>query len=362
MTKTLKIIACSILALVLGASCTGTPQDVEHDTASGVVLVQNQSYYEVVLPGGQQLWFSAFDEQQGLEGLTTNPDSIKSALSYGTAFFVDDKGLLVTNNHVVNTTAQAEQVTKSLRKVLDQARTEVYRYYQQLQQRYQQLAAQAGMMASYAGGYDLVTMTQLSALQAEMQRMQAYYYQLQRVQVGSARITYHSKISIALNNSKVTSPADFTPCEVLAADATHDLALVRLATKKTPSGRYIFDIPSGDPLEDYSLWQSLLAKMGSDKNATLMMSSFNLGPNLAVTTNGLQSQFNQGNLSQRSDDRILYSIPSLPGSSGSPVLNLEGEIVAVNYAGLNGTQGFNYGIRVKWLQKLMADYKKSKKQ
>lgn len=49
----------------------------------------------------------------------------------------------------------------------------------------------------------------------------------------------------------------------------------------------------------------------------------------------------------------MYSIPALPGSSGSPVVNMKGELVAVNYAGLNGTQNFNYGIRIKYLRDLL---------
>ena len=58
-------------------------------------------------------------------------------------------------------------------------------------------------------------------------------------------------------------------------------------------------------------------------------------------------------ISQRTDDRLMYSIPALPGSSGSPVVNLRGQLVAINYAGINTTQSFNYGIRVKHLRNLI---------
>lgn len=51
----------------------------------------------------------------------------------------------------------------------------------------------------------------------------------------------------------------------------------------------------------------------------------------------------------------MYSIPALPGSSGSPVLNRKGELVAINFSGLNGTQNFNYGIRMKYLKSLMEE-------
>ena len=85
------------------------------------------------------------------------------------------------------------------------------------------------------------------------------------------------------------------------------------------------------------------------------MTSFNLGLIVSVTDEGIKSQFNSGNISQRTDDRILYSIPALPGSSRSPVINQKGELVAINNAGLRGTQGFNYGIRVKYLRRLVYE-------
>lgn len=70
---------------------------------------------------------------------------------------------------------------------------------------------------------------------------------------------------------------------------------------------------------------------------------------------GMKSQFNSGSISQCTSERLMYSIPALPGSSGSPVVNLQGKLVAINFARLNGIQSFNYSIRVKYFQKLMGE-------
>ena len=40
---------------------------------------------------------------------------------------------------------------------------------------------------------------------------------------------------------------------------------------------------------------------------------------------------------------------------GSPVVNQYGELVAINFAGINNTQGFNYGIRVERLREIVND-------
>lgn len=138
-------------------------------------------------------------------------------------------------------------------------------------------------------------------------------------------------------------------------DSEHDLAILQLKNKKTPEERYIFDVTEEDPLEEYDWKESITKKISEDKNSRLFMTSFNLGPTLALTKDGIKSQFNNGTISQRTNERLMYSIPALPGSSGSPVVNQRGQLVAVNYAGLNGTQNFNYGIRVKYLQKLMGE-------
>ena len=45
--------------------------------------------------------------------------------------------------------------------------------------------------------------------------------------------------------------------------------------------------------------------------------------------------------------RMMHCRKSPTGSSGSPVVNEYGKLVAVNFAGVTGTQSFNYGIQVK---------------
>ena len=53
----------------------------------------------------------------------------------------------------------------------------------------------------------------------------------------------------------------------------------------------------------------------------------------------------------------MYTIPSLHGSSGSPVLDSQGKVVAVNFAGLDKTQNFNFGIKVNHLVELLQTIK-----
>lgn len=78
-----------------------------------------------------------------------------------------------------------------------------------------------------------------------------------------------------------------------------------------------------------------------------------MGPLIGQTNEGLKSQLTSGEVSQDPDSkRILYSIPTLQGSSGSPVMNQYGELVSVNFAKVSGEQSFCFGIPVIHLTEL----------
>lgn len=86
----------------------------------------------------------------------------------------------------------------------------------------------------------------------------------------------------------------------------------------------------------------------------LYLMGYNLGPTLAITDQGLKAQITEGSISQNTDDvQLMYTIPTLGGSSGSPVVDAYGNLICVNYAGLKSTQSFNYGIKAKHLRKLV---------
>ena len=191
------------------------------------------------------------------------------------------------------------------------------------------------------------------ALEEKRKEYAETYNELDDIKASESEIKYHNKISIAYNDTYVTSTTDFVSCVITKIDSEHDLAILQLKDKKTPEGKYVFAVSNEDPLEKYDWKENLTKKVGEDKNSKLFMTSFNLGPTLALTKEGIKSQFNSGSISQRTSERLMYSIPALPGSSGSPVVNLQGQLVAINFAGLNGTQSFNYGIRVKYLKNLI---------
>lgn len=357
MKKIITFITCMIC--IITTSCGNkSEQDIEKEISSGVVLVQNQSYYEVDLSNGEKIFFSNYDEQDGIKGIATEEDSVEVVTSFGTGFFISKDGQIVTNAHVVSNTVADKDVTKSVSKIVDALKKITLAMYNDYTEKYE-AAVQAYNYANYSDDFSYEEFYKIrdikDALDEKRREYAETYNGLDEINARDSEIKYHNKISIAYNDTYVTSTTDFVSCVLTKIDSEHDLAILQLKDKKTPDGKYVFAVSNEDPLEDYDWKENLIKKVGEDKNSKLFMTSFNLGPTLALTKEGIKSQFNSGSISQRTNERIMYSIPTLPGSSGSPVVNLQGQLVAINYAGLNGTQNFNYGIRVKYLKNLIEE-------
>lgn len=357
MKKIITFITCMICMIT--TSCGNkSEQDIEKEISSGVVLVQNQSYYEVDLSNGEKIFFSNYDEQDGIKGITTEEDSVEVVTSFGTGFFISKDGQIVTNAHVVSNTVADKDVTKSVSKIVDALKKITLAMYNDYTEKYE-AAVQAYNYANYSDDFSYEEFYKIrdikDALDEKRREYAETYNGLDEINARDSEIKYHNKISIAYNDTYVTSTTDFVSCVLTKIDSEHDLAILQLKDKKTPDGKYVFAVSNEDPLENYDWKENLIKKVGEDKNSKLFMTSFNLGPTLALTKEGIKSQFNSGSISQHTNERIMYSIPTLPGSSGSPVVNLQGQLVAINYAGLNGTQNFNYGIRVKYLKELIEE-------
>ena len=73
------------------ASCGNLSEgEIKETTESGVVLIQNTSYYEVKLNNAGNLYFKGIDEEGDFVGIALERDSVEKNVSYGTGFFVSE--------------------------------------------------------------------------------------------------------------------------------------------------------------------------------------------------------------------------------------------------------------------------------
>ncbi len=271
---------------------------------------------------------------------------------------VSDDGMIATNAHVVTSTDSESEINSGMRDVFNALKLVMASQYADYYSKYEQ-AEELANEARYSDEYSVSEYQYIcsirDALKSEMNDLASTYETLDDINVHECNIIYHNAISVAFNDTYVTDFSDFEKCIVKKCDMEHDVAVIQLKDKHTPDGRNIFYVPSDNPLKEYSFSDKMSRTFGDDKNERLVMIGFNFGPVLALTEDGIKCQHTSGSISQESSTHLMYSIPALHGSSGSPVLNMAGELVAVNYAGLSTTQSFTYGVYIKYLRNLMDD-------
>lgn len=340
-------IILAMLAFVF-FGCNKSEQEINEEFSSGVVLIKNTGYYEMKLSDEISMYFTNYSEENGLENLTTDKDSIIASTSFGTGFFISENGEIATNNHVVGMMMTEKEALKIKNKVVKEAKNEVRDLYNTYDEALTEInnALLAYLFADYYDS-DYYKLEQAQkTCQEYMSVYSALFDYFNSVDVSNVDFGYINEISVAYNDEYVTSTTDFVPCVLKKVDAENDLAIIQLKNKKTPESRHVFEIPEENPIETTSLFYP-------DKNEKLFMIGFNLGPMLALTQEGVKSQCTTGAITQDRENSYMYSISSLQGSSGAPVLNRKGELVAINFAGIGSTQNFNYGIKVKYLRELL---------
>lgn len=314
-------------------------EDIEKELSSGVVLIQNKSYYEAKLSNGNSLYFTGFDKEDGIIGLTADVDSVDMSISYGTGFFISSDGKIATNHHVVADKVENQEITKSISGIIDALKSALSDEYDEVYKKYE-VASNLTEMALYDDDFSSNDYWEIrsyrDALGEELETYKQLYSNLSSLKPENSDIIYHSELAIGYNDTYVTKDSDLSSCVIRKTDKEKDLAIIQLKDKKTPTDKYIFSIADLDPLEEYSMLEKIGKTFNQDKNSQIYMPAFNLGPSLAITEDGLRLQFGSGTISRKSTDEIMYTIPSLPGSSGSPIVNKKGEVVAVNTAGIKG--------------------------
>lgn len=361
MRRIIYFICLVLLSQSLFSSCGKKEykdQELFDTCASGVVLILNQYYYETTLPEGEKVYFSEFDGENLLNMTFEEEEIMKNrTISFGTGFFISQTGEILTNRHVASPSINQTEVKGKIKDFYS-AFTDLIEYLQQeLSNEFDKLEAQKSDCYYFDYFGDICcNRAQLEEIERKQEELRSQYQEniqtikgLKDTDFSELSTRCICELGIAYNNTFVTNSADFKPCVFIRSsdDAQTDLALIQLKDKTTPENSFVFILPEISDSENEPL----------EINEHVTMISYNAGIQLSNTAIGIQAQLNTGSVSQKGDGiKVMYSIPALQGSSGSPVLNKYGELVAVNFAGLTGTQGFNYGIVTERIRKFLNNY------
>ena len=365
-----------------------TQEQLYEQTSSGVVLIQNTYYYKITLSNNgfysTNYVFSKLQdgELKNISHTISNNfnevnDTIKST-TFGTGFIISPRGTIVTNSHVINPTTNKNLIYQALIRYLKE---QIDYCNQQLEETRNRLEIFEREIRDNkkldSQGYAMM----MEGIQSSRKWIDTFtQYRNNRIRdlsLSNFDVELCSEIKIAYNGSHITSSNDLIDCFVVKDVPNYDLGIIQIADanefwnvcklddtpkwscEPTHLGGYItyrnlysdFMIP-----QDKYIFNLYNNETRNNEEIKLYMIGFNQGPTLALTNDGIKAQITQGYISQNTDSiKIMYSIPALQGSSGSPVVNQYGELVAINFAGINNTQGFNYGIRVERLREIIND-------
>lgn len=349
------IICFIIQSILLYSSCSSqsakreklTPEQIESKYSSGVVLIKNTYYFTISFNGSEVLYFTGLDSNGNPENLTLNQNELTPVTTFGTGFFLSKDGMIATNSHVAVPTVDTGSTRSSIMNYFIGMTNEWTKEINEINEKLGILklaiisSESIADKRQYQQMYDELVQGRDSSQEA--------VNMIHSLGSMDYKITVHTNIGVVYNDTHLTNINDFNECVTIADDSLHDLSIIQLKDKKTPAGRHIFKISKIKKTNNDSQTNNI--KVGKK----LYMIGFNLGPTLAMTNQGIKAQITSGEISQNSDDTsIMYTIPALHGSSGSPVIDEYGKLIAINHAGIDETQSFNYGIKANHLRNMLT--------
>ena len=320
--------------------CLKNQTEIYEKYKDAVVLVENTYAYEVRIKGSKPFVISASGSE--------NDEKTVS----GTGFFVSQDGKIVTNHHVAepwnasNIIGNSETYIKQrISEILPDSIAET-EYKKYLDTNWYNYENEEGFDEEVEEGAvekninevvtDNQTVDSTATTSENIETIQPEkiikYVSIDDIEVRGISI----KISVALHGSNNV----WLPCKTLRVtdDYEIDVAVLQLESKELPTSvSNIIDLNT-------AINDDMTIKPGT--KAVLI--GYPMGMTLANTRKGIKVQVYEGQINKESDGISLqYNVTSTHGASGSPVFNECGNLIAVNYAGYDEAQGYNFGIVAK---------------
>lgn len=294
--------------------------------------------------------YAFFAKIKGKEVVLNIPEASEQTL-YGTAFFVDKQGNMISNNHVLQPWNSPETIDKintdagNIRRKIasilttdiseDGYETFIASHWENASSEYHEDVDYDEGESGEGNGEEFVESTDSSvdsastAVDIAASIPQKNYISEDEIEVYMKTVD----ISVAVHNSS----EEWLPStiEKISEDPSVDLGVLQLTSKETPNTVVnIIDLQNA-VTDDQTLRPGEKA----------VMIGFPLGEDLAQTISGIKVQLYNGQISKESDGtKIQYSVTSTHGASGSPIFNNCGQLIAVNFSGVDQIQGYNFGI------------------
>ena len=154
-------------------------------------------------------------------------------------------------------------------------------------------------------------------------------------------------------NGEVFDEDNIIKCKVVSAgeNKEKDVALIQTVSKRLPTSKCTY-INLDESLEE----DEDKIKVG-DHIYTLgypFLSNKDIQKEQEET--GMRVIGQGGNIIQEGTEfEYAHNAPSYGGASGSPIFNKYNKLIGVHHAGMTATQGYNYGVKVKYVKELIKN-------
>lgn len=284
---------------------------IGHDTEpyKAIALVETTCYYKIKFAddpwGSSNSWYFAssyFDDEAPI--ITQSKQNAYTYRTQGTAFFISDKGLLLTNRHVTNLIYADEHYDGGRRSSI-------------LKQFVEKARAELIPVLRFRGD--------LSKEQADLWEKSTFTIAMEPISIG---IRYPGRTytsALEMDWAHVVKESD---------DPEADIAVLRLNSGETPKDRDWFDLDKSIDIKDL--------KLNVENYYTL---GFPAGDGLATVTDNEKYEPTSGilHLSRTPGKYILYlqGDKTIGGQSGSPIYDKKHRLIGVLWGGFIATDNTN---------------------
>lgn len=351
----------SVVVMLVG--CKESPltvRELYRKTASGVVLVSNKYYYFMNV-GGTTLYFTGKASDGSLVNLTDNPDSATARANtiYGTGFFINQDGSILTNRHIVRPETDVETARESVGAAFTQIEAFLRSAAECKAAQYE--AACSAVRAATGGSATMqLDAGRMSTMSLELEKLRGSYdayakalASLENVRRGKIIVNCAGNVRVAFHKVDTTKAGAFKECNVTKVSGLDDtdLAVIQLKNRKTPRNRYVFHFLAKNH-GMHTMLETFALNLRSDNEGRrlragtrLCMVGYDGQPSGLNGEPEVLARSSSGEiLEDPGQDKVMYSLPLNDMSSGSPVMNMYGDVVCVNFAETVGDNTFGFGI------------------